>query len=59
MSKEEIAAEIDRCINMSQQELETHLMRELDKPGAVAAANEALDFLIESLKNGTLVPVAQ
>ena len=43
---------------MSQDELEAHLMRELDKPGAVAATNEALDFIMESLKNGTLVPAA-
>ena len=58
MSKQEIAAEFDRCMAMSQPELEAHLMRELDKPGAAATTNEALDFIIESLKNGTLVPAA-
>jgi len=57
MTKEEIQAEVDRCFAMSEAELEAHLLEQLNRhPDAVDKVGEMLDFIAESLNNGTLEP---
>ena len=54
MSKEEMESEVDRYLVMSQEELEAHIIDELNKPGAYELACKALEDLKEALENGTL-----